>query len=85
MARAQVYLGPDERRLLDRAAQVTGATRSELIRRAIQVTYGRSPDDRLNAVRQTAGLWKGRKFTGTKYVDKVRRDLNRRLRNLGLE
>ena len=86
MARTQIYLGAEERELLDRTARATGASRSELIRRAVRATYGeRSSQERLVALRSSAGIWKDRTFTGAEYVDSIRGDLNERLRRLGLE
>ena len=41
MGRTQVYLGEEELKLLDRVSQETGASRSELIRRAVQASFGR--------------------------------------------
>ena len=85
MGRTQVYLGVEELKLLERVEKASGATRSELIRRAIHAAYGRPAlSDRLSALRQTKGLWKDRKVTGARYVDALRADLNRRLRRLGL-
>lgn len=40
MSRTQVYLSDEELTLLDGAKRATGASRSELIRRAIHSTYG---------------------------------------------
>ena len=86
VGRTQVYLNDAELELLDRAARATGATRSELIRRSIRATFGdRTPDERLAALRRSAGTWKDRSFTGAEYVDVIRGDLNERLRRLGLE
>jgi hypothetical protein len=86
VARTQIYLGAEERELLDRTARATGASRSELIRRAIRAMYGgRSSEERLAALRSGAGVWKDREFTGAEYVDAIRGDLNERLRRLGLE
>jgi hypothetical protein len=85
VGRTQVYLSSDELGLLDRAAEATGASRSELVRRAVKATYGRpSAEDRLSALRAASGLWKDREFTGAEYVDAIRGDLNERLRRLGL-
>ena len=39
MGRTQIYLGSDELALLDRAARESGASRSELIRRAVHATF----------------------------------------------
>ena len=85
MSRTQVYLGQEELELLDRATAETGASRSELIRRAIRRTFGeQSQDARLDALRRSAGSWK-RRFTGSEYVDALRGDLNERLRRVGLK
>jgi metal-responsive CopG/Arc/MetJ family transcriptional regulator len=46
MGRTQVYLTDDELELLDAKGRETGASRSALIRRAIQSTYG-STEERL--------------------------------------
>jgi hypothetical protein len=85
MGRTQVYLGQEELGLLDRAAEETGASRSELIRRAIRRTFGEeSREARLEALRRSAGSWKRRRFDGSEYVDALRGDLNERLRRVGL-
>jgi metal-responsive CopG/Arc/MetJ family transcriptional regulator len=87
MGRTQIYLGDDELKLLDHVARETGASRSELIRRAVQSTFGmRSKDERLRALRASAGAWKHRKQTGAEYVDSIRTgDLNKRLARLGFD
>jgi Arc/MetJ-type ribon-helix-helix transcriptional regulator len=41
IGRTQIYLTSEELDLLDRAQQETGASRSELIRRAVRTLYGR--------------------------------------------
>ncbi len=80
----QVSLGPEELELLERAAAETGASRSELVRRAIRHTFGApAKEARLQDLRRSAGSWKGRRFTGSSYVDAVRGDLNERLRRIG--
>jgi Arc/MetJ-type ribon-helix-helix transcriptional regulator len=86
MGRTQVYLGQEELALLDRAAAETGASRSELIRRAIRRTFGeQSQEARLEGLLRSAGSWKRRRFDGSDYVDALRGDLNERLRRVGLE
>jgi len=87
MSRTQVYLGEDELELLDRASQETGASRSELVRRAVRATFGRQgKDERLGALRASAGSWKGRRRSGAEYVDAMRDgDLNDRLAQLGVK
>jgi len=86
MARTQVYLGDEELELLDRVALATGATRSELIRRAVRTAYGeQTKAEKLRALRASAGSWKNRTFTGAEYEDAIRgADFNERLRELGL-
>ncbi len=86
MSRTQVYLGKEELELLDRAAVATGASRSELIRRAVRRAYGTtSASVRLQALEASAGSWTGRQFTGAEYVESLRGDLNKRLSELDLE
>lgn len=86
MGRAQIYLGEDELELLDRASRETGASRSELIRRAVRSTFGASGrEERLRALEATAGSWR-RGESGADYVDSVRGgDLGERLARLGVK
>lgn len=86
VGRTQIYLGDDELELLDRAAAATGASRSELIRRAIRGTFGeQSKADKLRALAASAGSWTGERPTGADYVDALRGDLNVRLGRLGVD
>jgi hypothetical protein len=86
MARTQIYLGEDELELLDRVTRETGASRSELIRRAVRNTFGEpTKAERRAALAASAGSWSGRQLSGTDYVDAVRGDLNERLQRLGIE
>jgi Arc/MetJ-type ribon-helix-helix transcriptional regulator len=87
MSRTQIYLGEDELELLDRATKETGASRSELVRRAVRATFGRQgKDERLGALHASAGSWRGRRQSGAKYVDAMRGgDLNERLTRLGVK
>ena len=81
--RTQIYLTKAQAVALDRAARLTGTTRSHLIREAIEERYGsRSADrDRIRrALEQTAGLWKDRAETGVEYVERMRSE--RRLRDV---
>lgn len=84
--RTQIYLSDEETSLLERESRLTGASRSELIRRAIRAQYG-SPgtEARLEALRRGAGVWKDRDFTGADYVDALRSRSTGRRRRLGLE
>jgi hypothetical protein len=86
VGRTQIYLGADELELLDRAALATGASRSELIRRAVRSTFGeKTKVERLRALDASAGSWTGERPTGEEYVNLLRGDLNDRLRRLGIE
>jgi Arc/MetJ-type ribon-helix-helix transcriptional regulator len=86
VSRTQIYLGADELDLLDRAAVATGASRSELIRRAIRSTFGDpTKAQRLRALDASAGSWTGRPQSGADYVDSLRGDLNERLGSLGVD
>lgn len=82
--RTQVYISDEELALLDRAAERTGASRSELIRRAIRERYGtRDWATRRAALQASAGSWAGQPLTGEDYVDALRGDLRDRLDRLG--
>ena len=86
MGRTQIYLGTDELELLDRVSRATGASRSELVRRAVRSTFGQpTKDDRLLALQASAGSWRDRDLSGGEYVDSLRGDLSERLGRLGLE
>ncbi len=87
MSRTQVYLGEGELELLERASRDTGASRSELIRRAVRTTFGeQGKDEKLRALKASAGSWQGRRVSGAEYVDAIRGgDLNDRLARLGVK
>jgi Arc/MetJ-type ribon-helix-helix transcriptional regulator len=73
MTRTQVYLGSKELALLDRASRESGASRSELIRRAVRVTFGElDKADKLRALQASAGSWRNRRASGAEYVDASR-------------
>lgn len=84
--RTQIYLTQSELEILERLESETGASRSEIIRRAIHTAHGETPRAaRLALFRKSAGSWKSRTQAGAEYVDEVRGDLNKRLGELGLE
>jgi len=86
MVRTQISLADDDVELLERAARMTGASRAELIRRAIREYYGVPPslDDRKTRARRAFGAWRDRRFTGDDYVRAIRSgDMNDNLRRLG--
>jgi Arc/MetJ-type ribon-helix-helix transcriptional regulator len=85
VSRTQVYLGEEELALLERASRDSGASRSELIRRAVRTTFSeKGKDERLRALTASAGSWRGRRPSGAEYVDALRGDLNERLSRLGV-
>jgi hypothetical protein len=83
--RTQIYLDDHEVTLLSQESARTGASRSELIRRAVRTQYGvDTPEGRLAALRTSAGTWSDRSGTGADYVDELRSDLGQRLDQVGL-
>ena len=85
-ADAGVPLTALELELLDREARRTGASRSELIRRAVRQAHGElTAGERIALLRGAFGVWRDRPFTGAESVDAIRGDLNERLRTLGIE
>ncbi len=88
MTRTQIYLGDGERELLERMSKATGASASELIRRAIRSTYRLelTTEEKLRLLESSAGSWKDRDFTGAEYVDAIRGgDMNEGFRRLDVE
>jgi Arc/MetJ-type ribon-helix-helix transcriptional regulator len=87
MGRTQVYLGEGELELLERASRDTGASRSELIRRAVRTAFGeQGKDEKLRALQASAGSWRGQRASGAEYVDAIRGgDLNDRMARLGVK
>lgn len=83
--RTQIYLDDHEMALLNEASARTGASRSELIRRAVRTQYGvETSEGRLTALRASAGTWSDRSGTGADYVEELRGDLGQRLDQVGL-
>lgn len=76
LERTQIYLTKSELSVLDRVRKKTGATQSELVRRAIDRAYlGRdrlSREERLRLLDASAGAWAGRTETGAEYVERRR-------------
>ena len=88
MTRTQIYLGDNERKILDRISKATGASASALIRQAIRSTYRveLTREEKLEALRRSAGIWADREFTGAEYVDAIRgKGVGEGLRSLGIE
>jgi Arc/MetJ-type ribon-helix-helix transcriptional regulator len=86
VGRTQVYLGEEELELLERASRDTGASRSELIRRAVRSAFGeKERSEKLRALQASAGSWQGRRLSGADYVDSRGGDLNERIDRLGID
>lgn len=84
MQRTQIYLGDAELQLLDREVARTGASRAELIRRAVRDRYGTRDRETRNALLRSAfGAWKDCPSSGEEYVESLRGGLNDRLERLG--
>lgn len=66
MIRTQIYLDADLIAGLDRESELTGASRAELIRRALRERYSTAPDEyearKRRALDNAFGIWKDRKF-----------------------
>jgi Arc/MetJ-type ribon-helix-helix transcriptional regulator len=88
MTRTQIYLSDRDRELLDRVSRATGASTSELVRRAIRDAYGSelTREEKREALDAAFGLWVDRTFTGAEYVDAIRgKGVGDGLRSLGVE
>jgi hypothetical protein len=78
-----VTLTDAEYRLLKRESERTGASLSELVRRAVAAAYGSRGRQR-NGFEASFGVWKDRDFDGAEYVDRIRGPgLGHRLERLG--
>jgi Ribbon-helix-helix protein, copG family len=71
--RTQITLSETEYRLLKRESERTGASLSELVRRAVAATYGSTRRRRKNGFEASFGIWKDRDFDGAEYVERIRR------------
>jgi hypothetical protein len=86
MVRTQIDLDAADVALLDREAAATGASRAELIRRAVRAQYGERSSLTARKARadRAFGAWKDRSFTGDEYVRAIRSgDMNENLRRIG--
>jgi len=76
LVRTQIYLSEDEIEALERVSLRTGASRSELIRRAVREAYdireASTVEERLAALQGAAGIWADRPFTTEEYLDAIR-------------
>ena len=76
MQRTQIYLTEEQGRALRSRSRAMGCTVSELIRAAIDDTYGprraESTGERVRVARRAAGAWATFSETGAAYVKRVR-------------
>ena len=78
--RTQITLSDAQYDRLREEAKRTGASLSELVRRALENTYGLPKmEDARSALRDSFGAWSDRDFDGAKYVERLRRGMARRL------
>jgi len=80
MLRTQVSLTQEQHRRLTTLASETGRSMSDLIRNAIDSTYGhqRTAEQDVSSLRATFGAWQAAEETGAAYVERIR--TGRRLR-----
>jgi hypothetical protein len=73
VTRTQIYLTPEQERVLARLAKARGTTKARLIREAIDAAYMRSSRQRalVDALAQSAGAW-ARGASGADYVERLR-------------
>ena len=73
MRRTQIYLTTQQGRFLEARSRATGRTISELIRAAIDATYGAGRQmtraNRVHIARRTAGAWHDFPESGAEYVE----------------
>lgn len=78
--RTQITLTDEQYERLRDEARRSGVGLAELVRRAVDRSYGGAhPDARLKALDASFGSWTGRSYDGAGYVDGVRRGMARRL------
>jgi predicted CopG family antitoxin len=78
--RTQITLSDAQYRRLKEEAKRTGASLSELVRRALEDAYGLPQIENVrSALGDSFGAWSDRDFDGAKYVERLRRGMARRL------
>ena len=78
--RTQITLTDDQYARLLEESRRTGLGPAELMRRAVERSYGpAAPADRLAALDESFGSWTGRAFDGAGYVEALRRGMAERL------
>lgn len=76
--RTQITLTEEQYARLLALSRTTGLSLSELIRRALDRTYS---EGTAGSLAGSYGAWRGRRFDGEAYVERLRRGLTRRLKS----
>jgi hypothetical protein len=76
--RTQITLTDAQYASLKQRSERTGATLSELVRRAVRATYGEGDTVEDEAFEESFGAWRDRELDGAAYVDALRPGLGRR-------
>jgi hypothetical protein len=78
--RTQITLSDSQYARLKEESERSGASLSELVRRAVEEAFGfRGSMGHRRGLDDSFGAWKERDFDGARYVDRLRRGLGRRL------
>jgi hypothetical protein len=75
--RTQMTITDEQHARLQTLSEETGLSMSELVRQALERAYGGRGTEALEAA---FGIWRGRRFTGEQYVERLRTGLGHRLR-----
>lgn len=70
--RTQITLTDAQYDLLRRESERTGTSLAELVRRAVNATYGRRNASGVDGFEASFGLWADRDFDGAEYVRRIR-------------
>lgn len=78
--RTQITLTDEQYERLLEESRRSGLGPSELVRRALDRSYGPASDADVNgALEASFASWSGRNFDGASYVEELRRGISRRL------
>ena len=75
MRRTQIYLTDAEAEALKHASKKSGLSMSDLIRTAVDEKFlpgQMTTEERIRAIEESFGAWKGRTETGEAYVERIR-------------
>lgn len=74
MRRTQIYLREDQEEILQQIGRSTGTSLSQLIRDAIDKSFGPATDEirRKKVIEASSDLWSTRRFSGSEYVEALR-------------